>query len=135
MDAIQAAIVKKKLGFLDIVNERKREIANQYDTLIVDPDIKKPVMPQGTHPIYRDYFILVEDREALRIRLLKEGIDTKLGYAPLHLSKTFEKFWSRKKNLPISETIADKVLLLPSFWGMTDSQLKHVCAVLQGVKC
>lgn len=134
MDAIQAAIVQKKLVFLDIVNERKREISSQYDSFIVDPDIKKPVVLPGTCPVYRDYFILVDDRDALKAWLLKEGIEAKFGYAPLHLSKTFENFSGTKKNFPVSEKIADKVLLLPSFWGMTDSQLKHVCATLQGSK-
>ncbi len=134
MDAIQAAIVQKKLAFLDIVNEKKREIASHYDSFIADPDIKKPVALQGTHPVYRDYFILVDDRDALKARLLKEGIETKLGYTPLHLSKTFEGFLGSKRNFPVSEMIAGRVLLLPSFWGMTDSQLKCVCATLQGNK-
>jgi dTDP-4-amino-4,6-dideoxygalactose transaminase len=131
MDAIQAAIVQKKLAFLDIVNKRKREIASQYDSFIVDSDIMKPVALQGTYPVYRDYFILVDDRDALKACLLKEGIETKLGYTPLHLSKTFESFWGSKINFPVSETIAGRVLLLPSFWGMTDSQLKHVCAIMR----
>lgn len=134
MDAIQAAIVQKKLAFLDIVNERKREIARQYDSFIVDPEMKKPVVLQGTLPVYRDYFILVDDRDALKAHLLKEGIETKLGYTPLHLSKMFENFLGSKKDFPVSETIAGMVLLLPSFWGMTDSQLKQVCAILQGSK-
>ena len=134
MDAIQAAIVQKKLAFLDIVNERKREIAGQYDALIVDPDIKKPVVPQGTSPVYRDYFILVDGRDAFKARLLKEGIETKLGYTPLHLLKTFEKFLGNKKDFPVSDKIVGRVLLLPSFWGMTDNQLKRVCVALRRSK-
>ena len=131
MDAIQAAIIQKKLPFLDIVNARKREIANQYDAFIVEPDIKKPIAMKGVTPVYRDYFILVDGRDALRTRLLKEGIETKLGYTPLHLLKTFEHFCGRRKDFPVSEMIAGRVLLLPSFWGMSDSQVKHVGDVLQ----
>lgn len=134
MDALQAAIVRKKLVFLNTVNERKREIARQYDALIVDPDVKKPVALQGSFPVYRDYFILVDDRSALRARLLKDGVETKLGYTPLHLLRTFESFWGSRKDFPVSESVAGKVLLLPSFWGMTDGQLKRVCATLQGSK-
>lgn len=134
MDAVQAAIVREKLAFLDTINERKREIARQYDTLIVDPDAKKPVALQGSSPVYRDYFILVDDRNALMACLLKEGIETKPGYTPLHLLKTFESFLGIRKDLSVSESVAGRVLLLPSFWGMTDSQLKRVCATLQGIK-
>ena len=132
MDAIQAAIIQKKLILLDAVNERKRQIAGQYDALIVSPDIKKPVPMEGTSAVYRDYFILTDGRDALRSRLLKEGIETKLGYAPLHLSKTFERFGGHRKDFPVSEIIAKQVLLLPSFFGMSDSQVKHVGAALRG---
>lgn len=132
MDAIQAAIIQKKLAFLDIVNERKRQIAGQYDAFIVDPDIKKPVPMAGTSPVYRDYFILVDDRDALKARLLREGIETKLGYVPLHLSKTFERLGGYRKEFPVSEMLADRVLLLPSFFGMSDSQVSRVCAALRG---
>lgn len=134
MDAIQAAIVHKKLAFLDVINESKRKIANYYDALIVNTEIRKPVVLQGSSPAYRDYFILVDDRQSLRSYLLKEGIETKLGYTPLHLLKTFEDFAGNKNNFPIADMIADKAFLLPSFWGMTDSQLKHVCAILRGSK-
>ncbi|MBI3617957.1 MAG: DegT/DnrJ/EryC1/StrS family aminotransferase, partial [Candidatus Omnitrophica bacterium] len=114
-------------------NERKRKIASQYDAFI-DRNIKKPVVLSGTYPVYRDYFILVEDRDELKASLLKEGIETKLGYTPLHLLKTFENFLGSKKNFSVAEAIADKTLLLPCFWGMTDSQLKRVCATLRGSK-
>lgn len=131
MDAIQAAIVVKKLAFLDALNERKRQIASQYDAFISDPDIKKPVVLAGTTPVYRDYFVLVDDRDALKAHLLKEGVETKPGYRPLHLSKMFEDFRG-KKPLAVSETIAEKVLLLPSFGRLTEGQIKGVCALLQG---
>jgi len=106
MDAIQAAIVRKKLPFLGSINERKRQIAGQYDACLTERDIKKPVPLQGSYAVYRDYFIIVDDPETLKASLLKESIETKLGYG-------------------------GKVLLLPCFAGMTGEQLQYVCAVLR----
>ncbi|MBF0504777.1 MAG: DegT/DnrJ/EryC1/StrS family aminotransferase [Candidatus Omnitrophica bacterium] len=134
MDAIQAAIIQKKLAILDMVNDQKREIASRYDTFIVSGTIKKAVPMKDSRPVYRDYFILAKNRDALRDRLLKQGIETKPGYVPLHLSKPFDRFYGHRQKLPVSETIAGQVLLLPSFFGLSDGQLKRVCAVLRGIK-
>lgn len=131
MDAIQAAIIGKKLDVLDAINERKRQIAARYDALISAPNIRKPSALKMSLPVYRDYFILIQDRESLMARLLKEGIETKAGYVPLHLSDTFKGISRNQKNYPVADQVSRQSLLLPSFWGMTDDQVKRVCVVLQ----
>lgn len=131
MDAIQAAIVRKKLAVLDALNERKRDIARQYDALIPDAQALKPVACDGTIPVYRDYFIVIDKRDKLRTDLLQEGIETKLGYPLLHLSGTFKQYRKTGSKLSVAEAIADKILLLPAFWGLTEGQLKRVCMAIR----
>lgn len=49
LDALQAAILSVKLPYLDGWNERRREIAKQYDERITNPAIRKPVVAEEIH--------------------------------------------------------------------------------------
>jgi dTDP-4-amino-4,6-dideoxygalactose transaminase len=126
MDAVQAAIIDKKLSFLNILNKRKCEIASLYDACLAGLNVKKPIRMEGSCPVYRDYPIIVNGRDALQAYLLKKGIETKPGYTPLYLLDTFKKFSRQRNKFPVSESIARRVLCLPSFVGMTDIQIKYI---------
>ena len=63
LDALQAAILSVKLPYLNGWNERRREIAKQYDEQIKNPVITKPfVSPDNSH-IYYIYVITTEKRK------------------------------------------------------------------------
>jgi len=128
IDAIQAAIVKIKLTKLDELNKRKNKIARLYDRLISNKLVKKIITAKDSYSVYRDYCIIINERERLQEFLFKKGIETKARYKlPLHLTKTFEYLGYKKGDSPIAEKMANEVLCLPSFIGISDDNIKYIC--------
>ena len=76
LDALQAAILSVKLPHLDSWNERRREIAKQYDERITNLEITKPVVADNNSHIYYVYAITTEKRDELREYLKQNEISS-----------------------------------------------------------
>jgi len=71
------------------------------------------------------YSILIKDnklREKIRIGLETKGIETRINFPSMHLQPAYiEKFGDTKGSLPISEDISERILGLPIFTNMTQT--------------
>ena len=56
---------------------------------------------------------------------LKKNINAYIGYIPLHSSKMGIKLGGHKYDLPITDSIADRIIRLP-FFLMNNNQLSYV---------
>ena len=62
MDALQAAVLNKKLEYIDGLNQRRHEIATRYTKSFTDlPFIKTPQEKIDSKHIYHQYCIRVID--------------------------------------------------------------------------
>ena len=128
IDAIQAAIIRVKLPYLDKFNKRKNEIAALYDSFLDNTKIKNITPCENSYPVYRDYCIKTINLEKLNKFLFDNGIKTKARYKiPLHLTETFSYLGYKVNDCPIAEKAAKEVLCLPSFIGITNEEIKSVC--------
>lgn len=130
MDSFQAAVLRKKLLSLDDINRSKNETAHQYGNIFQECGVRGPVLLAGSYPVYRDYYIFTKDRDVLAAFLGAEGIETKLGYAPLHRLSVFKDYVDPEDKFPVSDRLAAEVLCLPSFWGISDNQIKHIAGLV-----
>jgi dTDP-4-amino-4,6-dideoxygalactose transaminase len=73
LDALQAAVLRAKLPFLDGVNERRRELAARYRTLLAGVAVELPPVDQH---VFHLFVIRVRDRDAVRRSLAERGIET-----------------------------------------------------------
>jgi len=93
LDTIQAAILIEKFKHLDDFNERRREIAKNYNEQLKDVDwIKTPYEHPKAYHVYHQYTIRVLNgrRDELQKLLRKKGIQTMIYYpVPLHEMKVF----------------------------------------------
>ena len=90
LDAIQAAMLRIKLGYLDESNECRRQAANRYNELLSkDSQIVLPAEPPrniGTH-IFHQYTIRITNgrRDEAHKKLAEQGIQTMVYYPiPVH---------------------------------------------------
>src|SRR5215831_1389248 len=81
LDAIQAGILRVKLGHLAEWNKQRREKAEAYQELLYPVDgLTLPFEPSWTQAVYHLYVIRVQDRRELQDHLKEAGIGTgKIG--------------------------------------------------------
>jgi len=133
MEAIQGAILRVKLKYLEKWNKERLKIAEKYNQLLKNvPSLQLPYTLPSVSSVYHLYSILSPERDALRNHLTKNGIGHSVHYPlPLHLQKCYAFLGYKKGDLPVAEKAAEQVLNLPIFPGISDQQIEHVCDVIQ----
>jgi dTDP-4-amino-4,6-dideoxygalactose transaminase len=137
LDALQAAVLRVKLKYLNQWTERRRENADRYRTLFAAgglhpaflslPDIKK-----GYYHIFNQFVIRTRKRDALRERLTLEGIGSEVYYpVPLHLQECYRNLGYRGGDLPESERAARESMAIPIYPEMTSAQQRKVVQAIK----
>jgi dTDP-4-amino-4,6-dideoxygalactose transaminase len=136
MDAIQAAILRVKLPYIETWNQQRRQRAATYDRLLADAGLtskgnNSQVNPIKTSPhafhVFHQYVIRTARRDELRKFLSDRKIGTEVYYPiPLHLQPCFAYLGYSAGNLPESERAALEVLALPMFPELTEAEQESV---------
>lgn len=133
LDEMQAAFLSVKLKHLEAWTAARQAIADQYlNGLAGVGDLILPVtQPNATH-VYHLFVIRSNYRDDLAKYLNKNGIGTLIHYPiPPHLQTCYADLGHRQGDFPIAEELADKVLSLPIWPGMTSIQIQRVVDVTQ----
>jgi len=118
LDAIQAAVLRVKLDYLDGWTRTRRAIADRYRSLLAEAQLEAFVRapsddPEGTH-VYHQFTIRVDRRDELRAHLDSKGIGTGVYYpVPLHLQPCFSSLGYRAGDFPEAERACREALSLP----------------------
>lgn len=128
LDEIQAAIIRVKMKYINEWNEKRRQNAYRYNELFAEyPEIATPKEAQGTHPVYHQYTIKIENRDEVHKLLQEKGIGAMIYYpVPLHLQKLHKSLGYKEGDLPYTEEDTKKVLSLPMFPELTDEEQQTV---------
>jgi dTDP-4-amino-4,6-dideoxygalactose transaminase len=135
LDAIQAAILRVKLPYVESWNTQRRQNAVRYDSLLAKAGLAAgsgaPIQPLRTsahaHHVYHQYVVRVRDRDALRQFLAERKIGTEVYYpVPLHLQPCFAYLGYQEGDLPEAERAAREVLALPMFPELTEEEQRWV---------
>lgn len=131
LDALQAAILSVKLPYLDNWNLKRKEIAKQYDKLIRNPEITKPVIANDNSHIYYVYTITTEKRDELRGYLKNNGITSGVYFpVPFHLQVVYKNLGYKKGDMPNAEFVANHSMVLPMFPELTQEEIDSVIDVV-----
>lgn len=130
LDDLQAAILRVKLKHLDRFNQQRRQKAHLYSRLLRELGVEVPVEDgKGTH-VYHQYTILTDRRAAIQEGLATAGIASAIYYpVPLHKQDVF-KASCQGLTLPATEQTAQRVLSLPIFPELTNSQIERIIHVI-----
>jgi len=127
ISAIQAAVLRAKLGRLGEWNDARRRHAARYDDALRDTCVTPPPVHEDCRHVYHQYTVRCPRRDALQAHLAAANIDSKIFYPiPLHLQPCFRDLGYHKGAFPVAERAADEVLSLPIFPEMTSQQQEHV---------
>jgi dTDP-4-amino-4,6-dideoxygalactose transaminase len=149
LDAIQAAILRVKLKYVQGWNEARRQRAARYDQLFAaagltstggQPENAAPIqLPQTSEPAYHvfhQYVVRTYRREELREFLSARKIGTEIYYPiPLHLQPCFAYLGYREGDFPQAERAAKEVLALPMFPELTEEEQRWVVRSIADFYC
>ncbi|MBW4427921.1 MAG: DegT/DnrJ/EryC1/StrS family aminotransferase [Nostoc desertorum CM1-VF14] len=145
LDALQAAILQIKLRYLDIWNNRRRDIANYYYQFLCQiPGIVPPQeLPEGVG-VWNQYTIRISGegrngssakyRDWVRSQLQEQGVSSMIYYPyPLHLQPVYQNLGYQIGDLPIAEQACHEVISLPMYPELTQQQQDQVIYALKEV--
>jgi dTDP-4-amino-4,6-dideoxygalactose transaminase len=121
LDELQAALLRVKLRKLEEWTQQRREIAGWYNELLQDTgDLVLPQVIPGASHVYHLYVVRTGKRDSLQQYLGKHGIGTLIHYpVPPHRQKAYSDLNLAKGRFPVAEKLAEEVLSLPLWPGMT----------------
>lgn len=129
LDELQAAILSCQLPYVEEWNKRRREIAHLYTEGLKDFVVTPLEAEYGRH-VFHLYVIQTAHRDQLQAYLSEQDIQTLIHYPiPAHMQNAYAYLGYKPSDLPATEYLAKRILSLPMFPSLTDSQ------VLQVVKC
>jgi len=129
LDELQAAILRVKLTHLDAHNVARRNLAVCYHERL--RDVITPRVQDGTNHVYHLYVIRHPRRDYLMKHLKARGIDTLIHYPiPNHLQVGYHDLKYLPGSLPVTEQIAQEILSLPLYIGLSDGDVRHMCAAV-----
>ncbi len=128
LDTLQAAVLKVKLQYLDLYNQKRIDAANYYDNGFKgNKNIKIPFrVPFSNHTFHQYTLVTNLNRDKLIEMLEEKGIPAMVYYpVPLHLQKAYHNGY-KKGDFPISESLSKSVISLPMHTELSKEQQDHI---------
>lgn len=124
LDEVHAAIMLKKLPYLNEWIDRRREIANRYNRELKDFDIELPIEHPDNKHAYYIYVVSHPERERIMSGLLKKDIHLNISYPwPIHIMDAYKHFvCSSCTCLKKTEENSKKIFSLPMYPTLTDEE-------------
>lgn len=131
LDPIQAAVLRIKLGLLDEWNARRVEVAKLYMDQLEDLPLILPTWKTEIQSVWHLFVVQVENRDQVRGRLAKVGIETGIHYPiPPHLQLSYKKEYGMLR-LQRTEKLSQSALSLPMGPHLSSEMTKQVVDVLR----
>ncbi len=133
LDNLQAAVLRVKLPHLESWNEARRNAARLYNEFLRDAaNIVTPREGEDRTHVYHLYVIQHPNRDQLLMHLREQGISAGLHYpTPVHLQPCYRSLNVPRGSLPVTESLASRVISLPMYPELTREQIEFVCDHVQ----
>lgn len=133
-----AAILFAQLEVRDRIQAKRRRIWEYYDERLQvwapAHGVRLPIVPPHCeHPSHLYYLLLpsLDQRQALIAHLKARSILSVFHYLPLHLSDMGRRFGGKPGDCPVTEDLSDRLLRLPFYNSLTESELADVVEAVQ----
>jgi dTDP-3-amino-3,4,6-trideoxy-alpha-D-glucose transaminase len=140
LDALQAAVLSRKLARLDRWNEQRRRLGGLLRERICAGlaqsgaestiEIAAGAPEHGDH-VYHLFVVRSDRREQLREHLDERGIACAVHYpTPIHLTEAYAGLGMGPGSLPASERLARTMCSLPLYPSMSDAEVERVSSAV-----
>src|SRR5581483_11449148 len=131
LEAIQAAILRVKLKYLDRWTAARQAHAAHYTELLKNSGVQTPaVLPDRRH-VFTVYAVMANHRDHLAEALGARQIQTTTHYPfPIYDLAAHADLGYRHGDFPNAERAAARQLSLPLYPEMTSEQIEEICGVI-----
>jgi len=130
LDALQGAILKVKLKYLDQYSFARQKVASIYDQNLEGlSDVILPHRSQYSTHVFNQYTLKIKSglRDSLKAYLAKQGIPSMIYYPlPIHKQEAYNRY-APKLKLPVTEKLCEEVLSLPMHTELSESDISYIC--------
>lgn len=129
LDALQAAVLVRKLARLEEWTTARRAVAQALSDGLADVEHVRPPAPLGplADHVYHQFVVRADDRDALRAHLAGRHVASAVHYpVPIHRSNAFRDRTAGRDVAPAATRLAAEICSLPIFPTMTASQVEQV---------
>jgi dTDP-4-amino-4,6-dideoxygalactose transaminase len=132
LDTVQALVLLHKLPYHARWNEERRSLAVLYNQALAGiGDLRLPPVPEGSEPVWHLYPVRSRERDALGAFLSSRGIGSGRHYpTAVHLTPAYAWLGHRQGEFPVAEALADELLSLPIFPGMSEDDVVAVTGAI-----
>jgi dTDP-3-amino-3,4,6-trideoxy-alpha-D-glucose transaminase len=133
LDALQAALLRVKLGRLEGRNADRRRIGAALRDGLAGTSVELPSPAYaGADHVYHLFVVRTERREALRAFLVERGIATAVHYPfPVHRTEAYADLGFGPGSLPAAERLAEQICTLPLFPSMSEAEIERIVEAVQ----
>ncbi len=127
---LQAAVGLYQLGRVEEINARMNRNAHLYNDLLEgEPTIKIPRLSSGRTHTFLYYRIEVPDRQALRKRLIRKGVDT----MPDDMSNcaALPPFRADKTDLRVTPGLPERILEIPNNSHLKEKDVRYIAGAIR----
>ena len=127
LDTIQAAVLIKKLRYIDQWCEDRRQKASYYTERLQDLDLLTPKTIGFNKHVFHLYVIRVKERDKFMEHLQANNIDCAVHYpVPQHLQECVSYLGYKEGDMPEAEKASKEALSIPLFPEITREEQDYV---------
>jgi dTDP-4-amino-4,6-dideoxygalactose transaminase len=131
MGGLEGASLSVKLKYLADWNDKRRDIAKQYQSQIKNTKVTMQAQPAWANGIYHLFVVTVDDKDGFVKHLEQNDIIPAFHYpVPCHLQKAYAHLGHKNGDFPNSEYLASHCVSLPMFAELTNEEVTKVIDVI-----
>lgn len=129
LDTLQAAILLHRLGAVDRIIEKRRQLARYYNDAL-SLVVQVPEEAEGERVVYYTYTIRADRRDDLKAFLEERGIETQIHHPYLMAMQPAYRDWTRGE-WTNAERLIGRVLCLPVHEKLSFEEVRYVASAVR----
>lgn len=133
-----AAVLLAQLESREEIQKTRRRIWERYDRELAawatQHGVRRPYLPEHCGQTWHLFYLLLPSlkaRQALILHLKQRGIAAVFHYLPLHLSAMGRRFGGKSGQCPVAEDASERLVRLPLFYDLTESDQDRIIEAIQ----
>lgn len=138
---ILAGFLYAQLEVWDEIQAKRKWIWQTYEqelkTWAKANGITQPTVPDGIDPSWHIYYLLLPDldrRQGMINHLKQAGVNSVFHYLPLHLSEKGREYGGKEGDMPVTESVSDRLIRLPLYYDMGELEMEKVLEAVTSFK-